>query len=114
MIYDAACELTEYIPDWYNKINLDILDIESITNCILGQLNIYPIKDWQYPLSKYELAFALNRKNFGIFKNTNRINNVATKIWAQIILEMRERDKSLDDLQTLMTKVFGEKNELAS
>ena len=37
-IKKAAAELDKHDPDWYNKIDLDTLDLRSGEKCILGQL----------------------------------------------------------------------------
>jgi hypothetical protein len=34
----GAALLDEYVPAWFNKVDLDRLDIGNCTNCILGQV----------------------------------------------------------------------------
>jgi hypothetical protein len=38
VVYRGMCWLDKQLPDWYKRINLEILDIGDVRYCILGQL----------------------------------------------------------------------------
>lgn len=75
--------LDEQVPNWWNRIDLDELDIGSCYNCVLGQLFGGFIKGWN------SLRLKFNIEDYGFsystFEILSSVPELLTKEWKKQI-----------------------------
>lgn len=89
----GAALLDEKVPEWYNKVNLDSLNMNSYTNCVLGQCfpgmsyfeEVWPKLGIEGDEMEEELGFALP-----VIRRDSEVNKLygnLTQEWTKVILE---------------------------